>query len=284
MPKSVMQCDPSLNKTVWDPLQIFNCCIQYKYAVVILNSPLDWKNNSLLQIWKKAEVKVTVDGGTFRWIQYLKKQGIDLLNEHNNEYVPTLITGDMDSCSGLILEQLKSMGSMIIETPDQNHTDYVKALIELRHYAEKKDIKLNGIYVFADSSGRFDHIMGNINTLYKSDELIKNVQIIQIANNSLTWILRPGFHSIIIPKILVQNSSWCGLLPIGAPVNCIITTGLKWNLNNTTLKFGDLVSSSNTYDNSSEVTVNTDSSLVWTMGIEPLQKNIDDYQISSNTY
>lgn len=89
-----------------------------------------------------AEVNVTVDGGTFKWIQYLEKQGIDLLNEHNSEYLPTLITGDMDSCSGLILEKLKSMGSMVIETPDQNHTDYTKALIELRHYAEKKDIKV----------------------------------------------------------------------------------------------------------------------------------------------
>lgn len=54
--------------------------------------------------------------------------------------------------------------------------------------------------------------------------------MIQIANNSLTWVLRPGLHSIIISKILVENNSWCGLLPIGAPVNSIITTGLKWNL------------------------------------------------------
>lgn len=39
-------------------------------------------------------------------------------------------------------------------------------------------MQLNGIYVFADTSGRFDHIMGNINTLYRSDKIIEHVQVI----------------------------------------------------------------------------------------------------------
>ncbi|CAK9829594.1 Thiamin pyrophosphokinase 1 [Anthophora retusa] len=268
----IMQRDGDLNRTIWDPLQIFNCDKHYKYAVVILNSPLNWKNDSLLQIWKKAQINVTVDGGTYRWLRYLEEQGIDLLSGNHSEYVPHLITGDMDSCPSLILENLKRLGSMIIETPDQDHTDYTKALFQLGQYAKKENINLNAIYVFVDSSGRFDHIMGNINTLYKSDKLIGHIQVIQIASSSLTWILRPGLHHIVIPKILVQNNTWCGLLPIGAPVNSIVTTGLKWNLNNAALQFGALVSSSNTYDNCSEVTVNTDSPVVWTMGVEPLQK------------
>lgn len=54
-------------------------------------------------------------------------------------------------------------------------------------------------------------------------------------------------------------------------------------LDNATLQFGSLVSSSNTYDNCSEVTINTDSPVIWTMGIEPLQKNTSNYEISQNT-
>ncbi|KAK9298331.1 hypothetical protein QLX08_008332 [Tetragonisca angustula] len=282
--KLIMQCEPNSDTTVWDPFQIFNYHTHHKYAVVILNSPLYWKDDILLQIWKRAQVNVTVDGGTCKWLGYLEEQGIDLLNENHTEYVPNLITGDMDSCSPLILEKLRSMGAMVIKTPDQDHTDYTKALFELGKYVKKKNVKLNRIYVFADTSGRFDHIMGNINTLYKSDKIIESIQVIHLASNSLTWILRPGLHSIIIPKMLVQNNSWCGLLPIGAPVNCIVTTGLKWNLNkDTQLQFGSLVSSSNTYDNCSEVTINTDSPVIWSMGIEPLQKNINNY-VSSNAY
>lgn len=49
-----MQRDPDSSRTVWDPLQIFNCNAHYKYAVVILNSPLYWKDDILLQIWKKG--------------------------------------------------------------------------------------------------------------------------------------------------------------------------------------------------------------------------------------
>nr|XP_034185523.1 uncharacterized protein LOC117606756 isoform X2 [Osmia lignaria] len=274
-----MQHDSDSNRTVWNPSQIFKCPTHYKYAVVILNRPLYWKHDSVLRIWEKAQINVTVDGGTHAWLHYLEEQGIDVFNGKHNEYIPNLITGDMDSCSPLILERLQSIGSRVIETINQDYTDYTKALIQLGQYAQKENINLNGIYVFVDSSGRLDHIIENLNTLHKSDKLIGQyipiIPVIQIASNSLTWILKPGFHTIIIPKILVQSNSWCGLLPIGAPVNCITTTGLKWNLNRATLQFGGLISSSNTYDDCSEVTINTDSSVVWTMGIEALDEELN---------
>lgn len=48
----------------------------------------------------------------------------------------------MDSCSPLILEKLRSMGAMIIKTPDQDHTDYTKALFELGKYVKKRNMKV----------------------------------------------------------------------------------------------------------------------------------------------
>lgn len=49
-----MQCGSNVNITMWDPVQIFTHHSHYKYAVVILNSPLYWKDDILLQIWKNG--------------------------------------------------------------------------------------------------------------------------------------------------------------------------------------------------------------------------------------
>ncbi|XP_029162446.1 thiamin pyrophosphokinase 1 [Nylanderia fulva] len=270
-----MQHTSESSGTAWNPFDIFQCGTCCEYAVIVLNRPIFWKHDIMLRFWQKAQITVTVDGGTHRWLKYLEEYGIDVLSDEHRKYIPNLITGDMDSCSPAIIEKLGHIGSTVVETPNQNHTDYTKALLQVAHYAKTRNINLGEIYVLAETSGRFDHIIGNINTLYKSDKLVGNIQVIQIASNSLTWLLKPGLHNICIPEILVQRRSWCGLLPFGCPVNCISTTGLKWNLNNTTMEFGGLVSTSNTYE-TSEVTINTNTSVIWTMGIEPLIEAISN--------
>lgn len=81
----------------------------------------------------------------------------------------------------------------------------------------------------ADTSGRFDQIIANINTLYKAAVFMKDAKIYQIASNSITFLLSPGNHRISIPENLREKQEWCALIPMGAP--CIATSkGLKWNL------------------------------------------------------
>lgn len=50
----MMEPEVNLNKTVWDPLQIFRYSSHHKYAVVILNSSLFWKHDVLLRIWENG--------------------------------------------------------------------------------------------------------------------------------------------------------------------------------------------------------------------------------------
>lgn len=261
--------------TIWNPLNLFHPS-NYKYAIVVLNQPIYWKHDLIYHLWEKAQITITVDGGTNRWITFLGHQAVKVLDGECKKYIPNVIIGDMDSVSSDILNKLKHAGSTVIKMAQQDSTDYTKALYQLGVYNKEKNLSLDGIYVFAETSGRFDHIIGNINTLCKSDKLVEDIQVIQVASNSLTWLLRPGTHKIMIPDILIQHNSWCGLLPIGSSVNCITTTGLKWNLDHASMNFGGLVSTSNTYEGVPEVTVTTDKSTVWTMGIEPLIENVSN--------
>lgn len=229
-------------------------------------------------IWT-ARITVTVDGGTQRWLKYLEDQGIDLLNGEHEQYVPDLITGDMDSCPPPVIEKLGSIGSTVIKTPDQNHTDYTKALLQLAHYAKKRNINVIRflllflwnwmlymmkwtIFLAVRWNIRACRNVGQVWSYHRQHQYLVQKwqacgkytgevsiwyrlaitfsccvcwsrlfsQVIQVASNSLTWMLKPGLHSIHIPESLIQQKSWCALLPFGCPVNCISTTGLKWNL------------------------------------------------------
>ncbi|PIK33414.1 thiamine pyrophosphokinase 1-like protein [Apostichopus japonicus] len=75
-----------------------------------------------------------------------------------------------------------------------------------------------------------------------------------------------GHHTIDISSGL--EGSTCGLFPLGGKCEAITTTGLKWNLNQDQMEFGGLISSCNTYEkDATEVTVENNSPILWTMDI-----------------
>lgn len=139
---------------------------------------------------------------------------------------PDLITGDFDSITEETKEFFNNSNiTHYIHTPDQNETDFTKAVQIVKPILEQEHIQ--DIIVFHDTSGRFDQIMANINTLYKYEQAFFNIHL--LSGNSLTWLLKPGKHSITIPIELVEEQRWCSLIPIGQEAN-VTTKGLKWNL------------------------------------------------------
>lgn len=232
---------------VWDPEAALFRKRGVSNAVVVLNQPLSVQTTAFLKkVWNKASVKMCVDGGADRFRTAMASFG--------QELIPDYVTGDFDSASKETLEYYKSKGSNMIHTPDQDYTDFTKA------------IKLDWVLAICGSFDRVDHMMSIFNTLYESDKLLNGAPVCLLLENSLTWLLRTGQHRILTPPHL--TGSWCGLIPLGAPCTSVTTTGLKWNLDHSEMSFGKLISTSNAFDGSDSVTVDTNGPLIWTMELQ----------------
>lgn len=159
----------------------------------------------------------------------------------------------------------------IVHTPDQNATDFTKAIIELNSYCKSKDIQIDEVIVVCQTSGRLDQIMGNINTMFLCKErklLPTTTNLYLMSDDSLSWLLFPGTHTIEIPEhVRKHKKPWCSLVPVGEKCESVTTSGLKWNLDNASLNFGAIVSSSNTYNGSPTVTITCSNTILWSMKV-----------------
>lgn len=88
-----------------------------------------------------AQVRITVDGGTEKWLQWVEKNESKL----DDILFPDMITGDMDSLSKDVLHYFTSKDDEIkvVVTPNQDETDFFKALTELSSYCLDKSIRVS---------------------------------------------------------------------------------------------------------------------------------------------
>jgi len=224
-----------------------------KYAIIVLNRPIS--NSKFESLWNAATLRCCVDGGMNRLLDFMATNQCDLKP-------PEIFSGDFDSCLPESMEYARTVNCQIIETPDQNETDFTKALRSISLPLKERDI--DSVVVVCETSGRLDQIMANINTLFKSRKILSDTHVCLFSSNSLTWLLHPGTHVIHIPQL--SNKKWCGLVPFCKTQ--VSTQGLKWNLCNSYLEFGGMVSTSNTYaEDAKDVHVSTENTILWTMGI-----------------
>ncbi|XP_055564490.1 thiamin pyrophosphokinase 1 isoform X6 [Falco cherrug] len=177
-----------------------------KFCLLILNQP--FSKGHFHCLWSRAALRACADGGANRLYH--------IMEGSQDSFLPDYISGDFDSIQPEVKEYYKVKGCELIETMDQDLTDFTKCLQILQKKIEKKGLQ--------------------------------------------------GKHKLRVDTGL--EGAWCGLIPIGNSCESVTTTGLRWNLTNQVLKFGTLVSTSNTYDDSGIVTIETDKPLLWTMAIK----------------
>lgn len=89
--------------------------------------------------------------------------------------------------------------------------------------------QIKKVLTVMDFSGRIDHILSQINTLFKACDFLRGIDVYLMTKNCLSWLLCPGQHHIIIPEKFVNAQLWCSFIPVGSSTK-VTTEGLKWNL------------------------------------------------------
>ncbi|KAG8085318.1 hypothetical protein GUJ93_ZPchr0010g8616 [Zizania palustris] len=230
------------------------------YVLVVLNQRLP---RFAPLLWDRAQVRVCADGGANRLFddmpELLPGQDPD---EVRARYKPDVIKGDMDSIRQEVKEYYSNLGTKIVdESHDQDTTDLHKCVAFVTENSPIPDKSNLCILALGALGGRFDHEMGNINVLH----LFPNNRIILLSDDCLIFLLpRAHIHSIHIEQSI--EGPHCGLIPIGVPSTSTTTTGLQWNLGNTSMSFGGLISTSNIVKEE-DVTVISDTDLIWTISL-----------------
>ncbi|GJP73417.1 hypothetical protein CLOP_g4132 [Closterium sp. NIES-67] len=117
------------------------------------------------------------------------------------------------------------------------------------------------VIVVGSLGGRMDHEFGNVNVLHR----FRHVSIVLLSEDCQLFLLPAGWRHVITPHPQWEGPH-CGLIPVGEPSHGTTTSGLKWNLSNTPMRFGGLVSTSNLVVAPS-VVVESDVDLVWTCAV-----------------
>ncbi|KAK1317396.1 hypothetical protein QJS10_CPA05g00438 [Acorus calamus] len=230
------------------------------YALVVLNQGLP---RFAPLLWNHAQLRLCADGGANR--VYDEMPGM-FPNEDpldvRHRFKPDVIKGDMDSLRPEVQEFYVNLGTQIVdESYDQDTTDLHKCIAFIRDSTPELDKSNLCILVVGALGGRFDHEIGNLNVLHR----FSNLQIVLLSDDCLIYLLpKSHIHEIhIVPSV---EGPHCGLIPIGAPSLSTTTTGLQWDLTNTEMRFGGLISTSNIV-REDKITVHSDSDLLWTISI-----------------
>ncbi|PWZ33998.1 Thiamine pyrophosphokinase 1 [Zea mays] len=230
------------------------------YALVVLNQRLP---RFAPLLWSRARLRVCADGGANRVFDGMPEllAGEDPA-EVRTRYKPDVIKGDMDSIRPEVKEYYSKLGTNIVdESHDQDTTDLHKCVSFITSNLPIPEKSNLCILVLGALGGRFDHEMGNINVLYR----FSSIKIILLSDDCSIFLLpKTHSHEIHIEKSV--EGPHCGLIPMGGPSATTTTTGLRWNLDNTNMMYGGLISTSNIVDDD-KVTVTSDSDLVWTISL-----------------
>lgn len=240
-----------------------------KYACFALNICEDSYDNfeKFKYIWDDANIRVAVDGSA----NPLAKRRLLTTTD--------IISGDFDSIDPKLIERLQNprkankiplqrnegtnelpRSPHVIETPCQKETDFTKAIQVILGLNPEIQFFF-GLY--NNDGTRIDHLFALVNTLHL---IRKNIFLISVRGETISWLLAPGHHIILKPK----GQEICSLVPFTGATE-VKTHGLRYNVTPPMiLNFGGIVSTSNLcHEQRERVIIETNRELLWSLDFDP---------------
>jgi thiamine pyrophosphokinase len=175
-------------------------------AIIFLNGEISYK--ALKKYYKGNKYLICADGAS----NSLKKHGI----------TPNIILGDLDSSKKDTLNYYAKKGVEIRKIEDQETTDFEKSLM----YCLENDLK--NILIFGASSKRQDHTINNYSVLKR---YYRSLNLKMIDDKFEIFFIEKEI------KFKYPKQKSISMMPVPIAKG-IITTGLKYKLNNEDLELG----------------------------------------------
>lgn len=190
-------------------------------CIIIANGEI--KNyNRYIEYFTENEYIICADGGV-RHARALK------LNPH-------LIIGDLDSADLNFVEEFRKLGSEIKQFPTEK--DEVDTELALN---EAIKLKASEILLMGAVGSRLDHTLANIQLLVPA--VMQGISTCIISDRHIISLITPECPAILYG----EPGDLLSLLPLTPEVRGVVSKGLKWNLQDSTFKYGHPYGTSNVF-------------------------------------